>query len=767
MKNTFKKLLPVIIVALVMVAAFAVTAFATDDWMGTVTLKDMSQSGVQTSGYSDIDKNPDWIQVSSNTAANTRAYLDANYYWSWGVKSYYNSKTETLVIVVNWYNSVTMTGRDNTSGGYAKGEERISAEDQKDIDSRYWSPRWTGDTEPCYHVHNFKTWIMENSDKIKHLELRPYGQGKTTKVTVTEDFGKFYASQMTALETVKYTADFSFRSATIAADKTNIFFNNKANLTTVQYGEFAANGDFTTDCPANAVSLIEGVVTGERFGVSNLTFEGCTSISNVIINNNTSGHIGLKDNAFKNCTALKLVYIGTDMASYTVGTTPFSGCDAVKVYVNDTSAAAATALASAGVTVKALSEYKNDLKEIILTSEGVLVKIADNASIGSKVAIRFIFKWNSGLTTMLGTPKKVGLVACSEKNYSSIAGDDEITKIEALLAGNVPGVVKNDVAIYENGEFTLRGKFLQDGTDVEAGIYSYSYTLYGIPEANYDSEIYAASYIQLADDTYIVVSNGYTDFTGTEKNTISLYDATLGLFKNGLINSEKVEDKYLWDVIKLGKTAADGQVAANNLEYYFLTDNIDGGHVLAYRAITKFADDGVTLKGATIPHAKTTGMPWKAFKDKYFESTSIVVDYGVTGAASGSTRTFGPDYSTTVFNTTTKTLVYPVSFDLTAGTHAFHLMPVLKDVIWCHTDENGNYVPHMSDVTWSDQCVQREQLYDLRGFGVNLVATTLSQCTWLLNADYYPEKKMNVVVSTKNTNIGAGVGDHRVLWKSN
>ncbi|MBQ2378008.1 MAG: hypothetical protein II297_06380, partial [Clostridia bacterium] len=361
MKNTFKKLLPVIIVTLVMVAAFAVTAFAADDWMGTVTPKDMSQSGVQTSGYSDIDKNPDWIQVSSNTAANTRAYLDANYYWSWGVKSYYNSKTETLVIVVNWYNSVTMTGRDNTSGGYAKGEERISAEDQKDIDSRYWSPRWTGDTEPCYHVHNFKTWIMENSDKIKHLELRPYGQGKTTKVTVTEDFGKFYASQMTALETVKYTADFSFRSAGIAADKTNIFFKDKANLTTIQYGEFAANGDFTTDCPANAVSLIEGVVTGERFGISNLTFEGCTSISSVIINNNTSGHIGLKDNAFKNCTALKLVYIGTDMASYTVGTTPFSGCDAVKVYVNDTSAAAATALASAGVTVKALSEYKNDL----------------------------------------------------------------------------------------------------------------------------------------------------------------------------------------------------------------------------------------------------------------------------------------------------------------------------------------------------------------------------------------------------------------------
>ncbi len=719
MKNTFRKLLPALIIALVLISALAVTAFAADDWMGTVTLKDMSQSGVQTSGYSDIDKNPDWIQVSSNTAANTRAYLDANYYWSWGAKSYYNSKTETLVIVANWYNAVTMTGRDNTSGGYAKGEERISAEDQETVDSRYWSPRWNGDTEPCYHVHNFKTWIMENSDKIKHLELRPYGQGKTTKVTVTEDFGKFYASQMTALETVKYTADFSFRAASNAETAQNDFFKNKGNLTTVQHGTFDTTGEFSTECPNNVVTLTDGVVTGDRFSVGNLSFEGCSSVVRVVIESNASGYIGLKNNMFANCMSLKFVYIGTAMSdSYQVGTDAFKGCSDVNVYVDNT--AAATELAAAGVTVKAHSEYKEDLKKIILTSEGIFVKIADSTTESKdNVAIRFIFKWDSNLTTMLGTPKKVGLVACSEKTYSSIAGDDEMAKLEVLLAGGTEGVVQNDVAIYEDGEFTLKGRFLADGTDVAKGIYSYSYTLYGIPADHYDSEIYAATYIQWSDDTYYVVSNGYTDSTGADKNTISLYDVTLGLFKQGLINSEKVADKYLWDVIEgfaekekeLNTTSATSGI---NVKYFILPDNIKGGYVIAYRAITKYASDGVTLKGATMPHGVNCGnAPYKLYKEYYHQTNTFIIDHGIT--AFGGARVFGPQDSGDD-NTSIKTVVYPSGLvNTSAATHMFHNCAGLENVIWCHTDSNGNYVEHKTDVVWNENCTNKSSLFDLRG----------------------------------------------------
>ena len=97
MKNTFKKLLPVLIVAFVLVSVLAVTAFATDDysWVGKVTLKDMSQSGVTTTGYSDIDGNAEWTQIASASTANTVAYKDSTAYWGWNYYAYYNATTTT------------------------------------------------------------------------------------------------------------------------------------------------------------------------------------------------------------------------------------------------------------------------------------------------------------------------------------------------------------------------------------------------------------------------------------------------------------------------------------------------------------------------------------------------------------------------------------------------------------------------------------------------------------------------------------------------
>ena len=778
MKNTFKKLLPVLIVAFVLVSVLAVTAFATDDysWVGKVTLKDMSQSGVTATGYSDIDGNSAWTQVASASTANTVAHKDASAYWGWNFNAYYNSSTKTMMVMPAWGGAV-MSGRNNSAPIHV-GESNIS--NTSGIDERFYTEKWAGANQYAYYAHSFQTWLNEYGAQVEQIEFRPYNNQGGTGI-IAEQFAAYVADDLVNLKTVKLTDVFSFRSAGNAASNYNKFFENKSMLTTVQYGTFASNGAFTTDCPANAVTLMEGAKTDSKYGISNVILKGCTSVTRVIIKTNTANYVGLRNNMFNGCTSLKFVKIDVPMTSaYLVGTDAFKGCTDVNVYVDDTTAATALA-AVTGITLKANTAYDADIKEYFsknapIYAEGVLIKIANTGTAsGDNVAIRFIFKWDAANTPAAGTPVKVGVVACTADYYAALGTGLEEEKLASLLADtNTAKVKKNDIAIYEDGELALVGKFLAEGTDTANGIYSYAYTLYGIPADHYDDEIYAATYIQWADGTYSVASNGYTDSTGTEKNTISLYDVTLGLFKRGLINSEKVADRYLWDVLKAHKGAVHGTTntasasSGINAEYYYLPDNLDGGYVLAHRAITKYNDDGVTLKGATLPHnVNCAQSSYKAHSSKYALTNTIVVDHGIT--AVGGARTFGPAYSETTYNTSVKTVVYPNNFNLSVGTHAFHMMVGLLNVVWSHTDADGNYVPHMSDVTWSAQCVQKEQLYDLRGFGTTLVSGTVGQFSWDQSGgvSYKPYTKMNVVVSTANTAISAGVGNNKVLWKSN
>lgn len=794
MKNTFKKLLPVLIVAFVLVSVLAVTAFATDEWpaleKGKVTLLDMSQSGVDKTYYNDIDGNSAWVQVVTSSSSKTRIFENSHFYWSFNHRAYYNSTTQTLVIIPS-YAGATMSGR---AGTMTTGEETVS-------DIANTNPNHFDSSMKKYFVHGFDGWLNTNGASVKFLEFRPFitsSGANSTKALIAEDFSKYVADNLTNLEGVRLTTNFTFRCAGNATSQYNALFSNKAFLKTVQYGDFAQNGDFSTDCPVNAVTLKEGNYTaGARYGLSAVTFSGCSSIERVIIEENTSGCVGIKNKMFENCTSLKFVYINTAMSdAYQVGTDAFAGCEGVNVYVDNT--AAATGLAAVtNITLKAHTAYDADIKEYFsknapIYAEGVLVKIANTGTVsGDNVAIRFIFRWDAANTPAMGTPIKVGVVACTADYYASLGTGLEEEKLAALLADtNTAKVKQKDIAVYNNGELSLRGRFLADGTDVENGVYSYAYTLFGIPKENYDSEIYAATYIEWADGSYSVASNHYDDPTTTdvvdknEKNTLSLYDATLGLFKRGLINSEKVADTYLWDVIEgyagSNKWQLDYDTAAAgiNVEYFYLPDNIDGGYVLAYRAIEKFADDCVTLKGATMPHNVEGGKDssgtnhktetaYQKFKDLYSKTNAIVVDHGIT--AVGGARTFGPAYSTTTYNTSVKTVVYPNNFNLSAGTYAFHMMVGLLDVIWCHTDANGNYVPHMSDVTWGAKCTQQEQLYDLRGLGTTLVSTTLNQFSWDQTGNglaYKPYPLMNVVVSTSNTVISAGTGNHKTIWKA-
>ncbi len=400
-----------------------------------------------------------------------------------------------------------------------------------------------------------------------------------------------------------------------------------------------------------------------------------------------------------------------------------------------------------------ISFEMNATKDNVIASDGILVKIAENNTIGSSVAIRFIFKWDAAATEIVGTPVKVGVVACSADYYSQAEGADENAKLIALLADtNTAKVKKNDIAAYDEGKMTLRGKFLADKTDASKGIYGYSYTLYDIPSNHYDSEIYAATYIKWDDGSYTVVSNSYEDASSATKNTISLYDVTLGLFKRGLINSEKVEDRYLWDVIKGFAGEDTNTLSANKVEYFFLPDNIAGGYVLAYRSTLDWRTDSANIAKSVMPNPSWSDANLATKQAKYSEVKAIVVDYGVGGTKLN--RVFNSYNMASKSNI--ETVVYPSEFkfrDSSANGYIFLDNPKLKNVIWCHTDANGDYVEHMSDITWADDVTDRSSLADLRGFGSTFGYTQSFNNTAIVN----------IVISSDAT-VGT-VPTGKVIWQ--
>ena len=769
MKKTIKKILPVLIVAFVLVSALAVTVFATDDysWVGKVALKDMSQSGVEKSGYTDIDGNADWIQVSSSSAKKALAYQDTNAYWSWNYRAYYNSTMKTLVIVPT---NSPLSSRDGNLANpvvISDGDGQVAAADIGEVDERYYAARWNGDSNRYYYVHNLELWLDEFGADVEHLQIR----NSKSNVVIGQEFSAYIADDLVNAKTIKYPADATFRAASADPGQSNRLFRYKGKLTTAQYGTFDSAGKFTTACAANAVTLKENQTGDARYSVSAIILEGCSSVTRVIIESNTANYIGLRDNMFNGCTSLKFVYIGVAMSdAYRVGSNVFNGCEGVNVYVDNVDAATSLA-AFANIALKLHSAYEADIREFLIKNapiyaDGILVKIADtNTASGEEVAIRFIFRWDEAGTVAVGTPVKVGVVACSADYYAGLGSGLEEEKLAALLADtNTVRVKKNEIAVYKDGELSLKGKFLKDGTDTENGVYSYAYTLYGIPKANYDSEIYAATYIQWADGTYSVVSNRYDDPTTTdvvdtnEKNTISLYDATLGLFKNGLINSEKVDAKYLWNVIENYAAHSHAMTSTSdggsNVKYFFFPDNIEGGYVLAYRAID-------ATQAAIIPHnGNYWGAPakWTDSIPYHNETHTFVVDYGVTGV--GGARVFGGPYSTTT-NKTMKTVVYPSNFSLAKGSHAFHILGTLENVIWCHTDADGNYVEHMSDIQWNSNVTQRDQLFDMRGFGDTVTDEVLSA-----NMSVYTNAtiKFNIILA-RNSVANTQNIEKRIVWK--
>ena len=273
-------------------------------------------------------------------------------------------------------------------------------------------------------------------------------------------------------------------------------------------------------------------------------------------------------------------------------------------------------------------------------------------------------------------------------------------------------------------------------------------SLTNIASENSLTDIYTAGYVIWKDAEGNL---GYTLSTYSMpdgEKAVNLYEITLGLTKNGLLNSEFVDDICFWQVLKNGALTV-GDFTYCDVDWHAYTSSssnnywwggtwsgvsetpsglvwsvlkyTDSEYVLIYRNKDKstYTDLRIpvysTEKGWDAPwhHAYgnegfTTYNPTLS-QDDYMKIQTLVVDHGVAGTSKSGAGLAGmAPIKVNNVNYGLDTIVYPSEFK--AYEQTFTKTGMLRDVIWCHTDENGDPVEHLSEFNGLTS------LIDLRGF---------------------------------------------------
>ena len=386
------------------------------------------------------------------------------------------------------------------------------------------------------------------------------------------------------------------------------------------------------------------------------TLYGATNLKSFTIPANADTPLSqIRKYVFANSGLKEMYVLRAVSEDLTIASTAFSGCDSVTMYVLDkTSAAnAVAALKTAGVknvSVELFNPVQNPV-----SSTGVLVKMKDFTSASSdKLAIRFQFLWEekgeaaAANAAAKYTFKGLGVIASTAATYESyeaavlsetgLASSSLVAQeMLSASAGENSKVVN---VLVTNADFTDGRRVFLSGYDAETGYYPFCLSLYGMTGDQITSEYYVAAYTEWEDADgntfYTFTTLDYTK-DGEAKNSISLYDTTLGLVKRGQINgsdyeSEEDAQKYFYSVLELGALTTNKftshSVSANLAYAQFL--NADGSFTywnVDYRKYTSnpdFTGTGLSAilsagsygyRPDTTEAVATSGVQWSILRD--------------------------------------------------------------------------------------------------------------------------------------------------------
>ncbi|MBQ2377072.1 MAG: leucine-rich repeat protein, partial [Clostridia bacterium] len=464
-----------------------------------------------------------------------------------------------------------------------------------------------------------------------------YSEGSTS-----EDRALF--RQMDSLTTVAHVA-FNKNGGYTGEVKENVVdfsgFTETKNASNIYIGHIGRQSNSITEAILFKTLMLNGV---DYSGViQNVTLYYIASLTKVTVPANANAPLTeIRANAFSN-TGLKELYVLRSVAEgFKVDSSAFSGCSKVTMYVLDkTSAINAIAGFKAGNVKNVSVEIYNPLANAV-SFEGALVKMTDfETASADKLAIRFQFVWEEkGAAAKANiaanyTFKGIGIIASTAATYDNYetAVQNETGLASASLvaqemleasAGENSNVVN---VLITNADFTDGRRTFLKGYDAESGYYPFCLSLYGMTGDQITVEYYVSAYTEWED----AAGNTYYTFTGIDytkdgeaKNSISLYDTTLGLVKRGLINgsdyaTEDLADRYFYSVLEKGALTTSSFTAQSAVNGYEGFLNGDGSFTYWNVDYHKYTG-GTTSAGwgfapDAVEQTASSGVQWSILKD--------------------------------------------------------------------------------------------------------------------------------------------------------
>ncbi len=465
----------------------------------------------------------------------------------------------------------TKVGND----AYVTGEETI------DFGYAKYSYSWYLDkssgvltfVNPTPNVHNelyfnantkaFTTWVADYKDYIKHIEI-PYF-GKFT-VNTSSPFSNLKNLESVKIDAVRWVTTAcgdlfdgcsslntlgtseSFEKGKIkfagirfeglGGGKQVTRFRNCTSITSIDYtGAMAYSDVGETEqimwiCHNNfeGCTALEQLILGGVSKIGGNAFKGCTSLKNVSV---PASVIAIEDYAFYGCTSLMAVTLEAEtFTSGMITKVSFPDIAGLTVYcknddiVNSVNALGYTKTKAVNINVSIESGIKMEGFSIRTKGYNGLRGIFsfDKSAIGANNAYALV-----EYGTILGAK----VIIDSYGSALTFDGSEYVT-------ANNDKIVK--MKIWDGDKFT--GKYLSDNEDE---------TIFAVTVVNYknnfDTDVCMLGYSIWQDangNSYIK----YVDCENDEFDATSIYDVTLGMYKDGAVNAEDDPDGVIWEVLE-------------------------------------------------------------------------------------------------------------------------------------------------------------------------------------------------------------------------
>ena len=275
---------------------------------------------------------------------------------------------------------------------------------------------------------------------------------------------------------------------------------------------------------------------------------GATSLETVVVPAGVTLH-RIYASAFSGCTSLTSIILdGTVSEGFTVDAGAFGpgtgNVNGVKIYVSGakTQRIINNALSAAGYTDRSKVMAYCDSIDSPITADGFQVKI--NTAYNGLRALFTFDEGSKATNAEIGYDfVEYGVIVCTKTVAKQHSTKDALlastnTKVKKIVVENVDGTGANRWVNYKTRQFCI--------------------ALTGIPEGNTMDDVYFLAYSTWTDDSGAKY-NLYTEYKAADEEPYAnIYEVTLGLFKNGLINSETVDnaggnaDAIIWKTLKKG-----------------------------------------------------------------------------------------------------------------------------------------------------------------------------------------------------------------------